>query len=70
MADIVKENSKPIDILYICGREACMVSCDPDCVCIHTSKIEHAVNKDDLDGRLFEYIDRGDRIAFFEKKGE
>lgn len=70
MADIIKENSKQIDIFYLCDREACAVSCDPDCVCIHTSNIEHAVNKDDLDGRLFEYVDRGDRIGFFEKEGE
>ena len=63
-----EESSIPIDILYLCDFTSCSRSCDGNGPCIHTNNINHAINKDDLDGRLFEYVDRGDRIGFFEKE--
>lgn len=64
-----EESYVPIDILYLCDFTACSKAktCEV-CLCYHTNNINHAINKDDLDGRLFEYVDRGDRIAFFEKE--
>lgn len=63
-----EESSVPIDILYLCDFKACskLKSCEAG-LCYHTNDINHAVNKDDLDGRLFEYVDSGDRIGFFEE---
>lgn len=64
-----EESSVPIDILYLCDHTACseLKACEAD-LCYHTNDINHAINKDDLDGRLFEYVDCGDRIGFFEKE--
>lgn len=57
-------NRDKIDILYICDRKKCEICSD---VCKHTSDIKHATHKDTLNRRLFEYIDTGKRIGFFEK---
>lgn len=59
---------KPIDILYLCDCMACSGDHCGSNLCRHTPKIEHAIHKDDLDGRLFEYVETGTdgRIGFFE----
>lgn len=64
-----EESYIPIDILYLCDNAACsgLKTCESG-LCSHTHDINHAINKDDLDGRLFEYVDFGDRIGFFEKE--
>lgn len=63
--------TKPIDIFYLCDNMACSKSCNGSC-CRHTSDIEHAIHKDDMEGRLFEYTAVGTdgRIGFFEKEVE
>jgi hypothetical protein len=59
---------KPIDILYLCDGKQCYDGPCKNEMCRHTPKIEHAIHKDDLDGRLFEYVETGTdgRIGFFE----
>lgn len=58
-------NQDKIDILYICDRKKCELCHDE---CKYTIDASHAVHKGALNGRLFEYIDTGDRIGFFEKE--
>lgn len=58
--------NKEIKILYLCDGKACE-HCHED-VCKLTSDINHAIHKDDLDGRIFVAIDRGDCLVFFEKE--
>lgn len=63
--------SKPIDILYICDKKACENCHEEDCM--HTSNLEHAIHKDCMNGRIFKYVNAGNRIGFFEvedKDGE
>lgn len=59
---------EPIDILYLCDGKQCYDGPCENEMCRHTFEIEHAIHKDDLDGRLFEYADEGlgGRIGFFE----
>ena len=52
-----------VNILYICDRKACK-NCHEECK--HTINIEHAVNRYDINGRMFEYVDNGNQIGFFE----
>ena len=55
-----------IDIFYLCDRKVCE-SCHE--VCCHTSDIEHAINRLNLDGKMFEWCEcyeNADRIGFFE----
>lgn len=54
-----------INILYLCDRKRCKNCSD---VCKHTSDISHAIHKDALNGRLFEYTVIGEGIGFFEKE--
>lgn len=58
--------SKPIDIFYLCDGDACKEYDICSIYCEHTADIVHACHEGDLDGRLFKYVDRGDRIGFFE----
>ncbi len=57
-------NRDKIDILYICDKKKCESCSD---ICKYTSDIDHAVHKDTLNCRLFECINTGERIGFFEK---
>lgn len=57
--------SKQIDILYLCDRKACKKCSE---FCEHTINKEHAIHKDDLDGRMFEYVDVGLSSALYELK--
>lgn len=53
-------------MLFICDRKACK-SCYSECK--HTMNIEHAVNRHNLNGKIFEYIEGYDgRICLFEKE--
>lgn len=58
--------NKPIDLLYLCDGKACKKCSD---FCLHTKDEKHAIHKEDLDGKLFEYVDSGNRIGLFEVKG-
>ena len=53
------------EVLYICDRKACE-NCSEECH--HTSDIEHAVNRYDFNGRMFQFLECGDggRVGFFE----
>ena len=54
------------DMLFICDRQACK-SCYGECK--HTKNIEHAVNRHNLNGKIFECIEGYDgRIGLFEKE--
>lgn len=57
--------AEKIKIYYICDKKKCE-HCAP--YCEHTTDIEHSLNRDDLNDRLFEYLRIGDHIAFFEKE--
>lgn len=61
------ENMKDIKLLYLCDRKACS-NCSKECK--HTSNIEHAINRSNLDGRLFEYMQGDEEILLFEKVDE
>lgn len=61
-----------IDIFYLCDGNSCTrgfreLLCQSG-ECKHTSDINHAIHKDSLTGRLFEYARCGDNIGFFEKE--
>ena len=56
-----------VNILYLCDRKACENCSD---YCKHTSDIEHAMHKDSLDGREFEYKEGLLDVTFMEKKIE
>lgn len=58
--------SKDIIFLYYCDGKACQHCRDDGCKL--TSDINHAIHKDDLDGRFFMCLDSGDRLVFFEKE--
>ena len=58
-------SNKEVDILYLCYNMRCANSCHV-AECTHTHDLEHAKHKDSLDGRIFEYIDTGENIGFFE----
>ena len=51
------------EVLYICDRKACE-NCSEECR--HTSDIDHAVNRYDFNGRMFQLIEGGDCTGFFE----
>lgn len=55
-----------IAILYLCDREACGRRCSD--TCSHTSDIHHAIHRDTLDDRLFEFVNAGGEICLFEKE--
>ena len=55
---------KDIKLLYLCDRKACS-NCSNECK--HTSNIEHAINRSDLDGNFFEFIEGDGEILMFEK---
>ena len=50
------------DILYICDRKACE-NCYEECK--HTNDIEHAVNRYCFNGRMFQFVEGGNRTGFF-----
>lgn len=57
-----------IEVLYLCDTKACKNCSD---FCEHTSNIEHAVHRNDLDGRMFEYVYAGkNKVGFFEVRKE
>lgn len=60
----------PINILYLCDGKQCYDGSCKNEDCEHTHDIDHALHKDDLDGRLFEYVEIGTdgQIAFVEVK--
>lgn len=51
-------------IFFLCDREADCKKCHEECS--HTSDIEHAVHRYDLDGRMFEFRGNLDHCGFFE----
>ena len=53
------------DILYLCDRKACE-NCHEECK--HTENIDHAIHRYDLNGRMFEAIETGFKVGFFEKE--
>lgn len=64
--------SDNIDIFYLCDGNSCtrgfgQLLCQSG-ECKHTSDINHAIHKDSLTGKLFEYAKCGDNIGFFEKE--
>lgn len=52
-----------VEILYLCDGKYCRY-CHPD-DCSHTTEIEHALHKDSLEGRTFEYGVRYDGSVYF-----
>ena len=60
-------NNPKIDVLYLCDEKACKNCSD---VCEHTHDINHAIHKNDLVGRMFEYVVGANVIGFLEQKGE
>lgn len=58
-------SNKKVDILYLCDNMACLSSCR-ESECSHTYKLEHARHKEDLDGRIFEYVKTSKGGDFFE----
>lgn len=56
-----------VNILYLCDRKACE-NCSS--YCEYTTDINHAIHKDSLDGREFEYKEGLLDATFMEKKGE
>ena len=52
-------------IFYICDRKACKNCYE---YCKHTSDIEHAEHRHDLNGRMFQFLDNGDASGFFEEE--
>ena len=59
-----------IDILYLCDGKQCYDGPCRNGDCEHTHDINHALHKDNLEGRLFKYMEKGTggRIGFFEVK--
>lgn len=62
---MTEKDIEGINILYLCDRKQCENCSD---VCKHTSDINHAIHKDTLNGRLFEYTVIGEGTGFFEKE--
>ena len=58
-------SKKKVDILYLCDNMACLDSCR-ESECSHTSNLKHARHKEDLDGRIFEYVKTSKGADFFE----
>ena len=56
-----------VNILYLCDRKACE-NCSS--YCEYTTDINHAIHKDSLDGREFEYKEGLLDATFTEKKGK
>ena len=52
------------NIFFLCDRKADCKNCHEECS--HTSDIEHAVHRDELEGRMFECKGRLDHYGFFE----
>lgn len=58
-------SKQKVDILYLCDNMRCSNSCHV-AECKHTHDLEHAKHKDNLDGRIFEYVDMGENIGLIE----
>ena len=62
----------PINILYLCDGKQCYNGPCQNEDCHHTHDINHALHKDDLDGKLFEYFEYSadGKICFIEVESE
>ncbi len=63
-----------IEILFLCDGTQCFDGPCQNVYCEHTHDINHALHKDDLEDRLFRYVDMSfgniNRIGFFEVESE